>query len=359
MTDTIQEVTHVAPSLIAEDLRQMGANAVVECPDILTHGPSTDDPKKHRKIRLKYWRKIYELVLPPDKHDHIDDALASFEGGYLSSEQLGSAAKHEAGDARVVVWTSPAWEDRLMLWMVFRGLLDQGVPASQIATAEMRAQVGEEEDDAFLSLRECGFDDLVAAFDDVFYPKEVYVEAGADLWSNFASASPRQWAIAIPHTTKFFPQMPHFAEQYGALFPNADYDNGRITLSEFDSALLASLDEARLQSALDVTGGELLEDFGFFDDLVFPARLREWALCDPDDPYVVEEAAPEADDVFEMFRFRITERGQELLADGAEPKRRLPMLQIGDSRLYAGKEPWVRVVEDDVWFFERYGSRVE
>lgn len=356
MSDTIQSVAHVAPSLIADDLREMGATRIVECPDILTHGPSTDDPKKHRKIRLKYWRKIYELILPPQKHQHIDEALAGFEDGYLSSEQLGSAARHAADGQRIVVWTSPAWEDRLMMWQILRGLVDQGVGADQIATAEVQTDMGEGEEPTFLSLRECGIDDLVAAFDDLFYPNTVYVDAGADLWSTFASASPRQWAIAIPHTTKFFPQMPHFAEQYGSLFPNADYANQRITLSEFDSALLASLDKTHMRTALDVTGGELLEDFGFFDDLVFPARLREWALCDADDPYVVEEAVHEASDVFEMFRFRLTERGEQLVAEGCEPERRLPMLQIGDGRLYAGKKPWVRVVEGDVWFFERYDA---
>jgi hypothetical protein len=356
MADTIQTVAHVAPSLIADDLREMGAKRVVESPDILTHGPSTDDPKKHRKIRLKYWRKIYELVLPPDKHEHIDDALAAFEDGYLSSEQLGSAAKHEAHGQRIVVWTSPAWEDRLFLWMVFRGLMDQGVAPDQIATAQVENDIADGEKTNFLSLRECGLDDLVSGFDDLFYPNTVYVDAGADLWNTFASGSPRQWAIAIPHTTKFFPQMPQFAEAYGSLFPNADYATGRITLSEFDSALLASLEEAHLKTAMDVTGGDLLVDFGFFDDLVFPARLREWALCDEDDPYVVEEAVPEAENVFEMFRFRITERGQQLLAEGCEPERRLPMLQIGDSRLYAGKNPWVRVVDGEVWYFERYDA---
>lgn len=354
MIDPIHAVTHIAPASLAEPLREMGATSVVSWRDDLSHGPVCADPKRHRKIRLKYWRDLYQRVLPASHHVHLDALIAPLSQGYLSSQQIGSAAAQAAGDGRIVVWTSPSWRDRLALWHVFDGLRGQGVPAKQLATAQLAtADDGEPQ----ASLLDCSLDALVDAYDDLFYPVSLYVSTGADLWRNFASASPRQWAIAIPHTTKFFPGMPHFAALYGSFFPLADDTSDRLRLSDFDRALLTPLSHDSPRSTATLRQDPHVEDFSFLDPLVLASRLRAWSLIDDDNPYVIAQPHEHADDLLEMFSFRLTDRGQDLLAHGCPPSRRLPMLQLGDSRLYAGKQPWVRVVDGDVWYFERFGRQ--
>ena len=356
MSEQFDSVVHVAPSAISEALAELGASRVIEFPDLLTHGPVSSEPKRHRKIRLKYWRKLYERVLPGGG-EQIEAAIGLLEDGYMSTEQLGSAACHSAGDDHIVIWTTPTYEDRLFLWFVFDALVEQGVSASQMATAEPRIEVlvGDDEQTRYGALRSLELDEIAAGFDELFYPELVYVDAGANLWETFSSASPRQFAISIPHTTKFFPEFPVFAEDYGSLFPaDRGRAGGRLDLSDLDADLLGRLDQQEWRTGRDVVDDTLIERYAFLDDLVFLGRLRDWEGADKDAPYVEARRVEEATDIFAQFEYRLTERGFSLLDEGFEPGRKLPIFFAADSRLYAGKKPWVRVVEGDYWWFERF-----
>ncbi|QDG50028.1 DUF1835 domain-containing protein [Persicimonas caeni] len=356
MADQFENVTHVAPSTVGDMLAELGATSVVEFPDLLTHGPVAPKPKKHRKARLKYWRNLFDAVLADDSSGQIAGAMALLEDGYLTTEQIGSAAAHASSGGRIVVWTTPTFEDRLFLWFVFDALMQEGVPFERIATAEPRVElppVGDEEP-RFASLRSLEVDELASGFDELFYPELVYVEAGANLWETFCSVSPRQFAISIPHTAKFFPQFPVFAEDYGRLFPMVEGERAkRVQLSEFDRDLLERLDETG-RSGIELIDDVFAEKYAFLDDLVYLARLRAWSETDTDAPYVVAEANKDAEDVFEQFVYRISERGRELLEEGFEAGRKLPIFFVGDARLYAGKKPWVRVISGEHWWFERF-----
>jgi hypothetical protein len=357
MADQFDNVAHVAPATITDLLRELGAESVVEFPDLLTHGPVATDPKRHRKARLKYWRKLYESLLVGESKGQIVGAMDRLENGYLSAEQIGSAALHAAGDGRIVIWTTPTFEDRLFLWFVFHALIAEGVPVGRIATAEPRVQLeaAEDEDVRYASLRGLEVDELAGGFEELFYPVLVYAEAGANLWETFSSVSPRQFAIAIPHTTKFFPEFAVFAEDYGRLFPIAEGERAKkVRLSEFDTDLLAQLDEEESRTGLEIIDDLFALKYAFLDDLVYLARLRAWSSADEDNPYVVCKPNEDSNDVFEQFSYRLTERGRELLDEGFEPGRKLPVFFVGDSRLYAGKKPWVRVVDGEYWWFERF-----
>src|SRR5699024_9320822 len=76
--------------------------------------------------------------------EQIDAAMRPFEGGYLSAEQLGSAAGRAAAGGRIVIWTTPTLEDRLFLWFACRALLMEGVSVEQIAIAEPRVLLPDE-----------------------------------------------------------------------------------------------------------------------------------------------------------------------------------------------------------------------
>jgi hypothetical protein len=355
MVDQFDSVTHIAPAAIAGDLVGLGAEKVVEYPDLLTHGPVARKPKRHRKARLDYWRALFETIVADDGA-MIDEAMESLERGYLSTEQLGSAAAHLAGEGRIVIWSTPAFEDRLFLWFAFEALVEEGVGADQIATAEPRVELVVEEgaDVGFASLRTLQIDELAVGFDDLFYPEPIYVEAGANLWETFSSKSPRQFALSIPHTTKFFPQIAVFAEEYGRLFPVVSGQGAeRIGLSELDAALLGRLDTDQWRKGSDILDDEILERYGFLDDIVLLGRIGAWSQCEPEKTYVEANPVPEAE-VFDQHEYRLTTRGEELVEEGFEAGRRLPIFYVGDSRLYAGKKPWVRVVEGEHWWFERY-----
>lgn len=350
MTDTIQNVVHFVPAPAGELLEDLGAEEIVEFKDVLSHGPSREEPKDHGSSRLDYWRGLYERVIGAD--GEIDGAIADLDDSYLTAEQLGSVAKHFCDDRRIVVWSTPAFEDRLFLWMVFDAALKAGVPTERLATAEPQVPVPPDEED-FYAIRDLAVDELVEGFDELLYPEGVYVEAGAQLWQTFASASPRQFAISVPHTDKFFPNIATIAENYGWMFPTVEGEGGStMELSRFDEQLLESV-SAGWTEPIEVLGAEFVEPFHFVDDLAIAARLVDWA----ETPYLESREAEESKGgLFERHAYRLTEEGEELIEEGFTGENDAPILLLGDCRIYAGQNPWVKVVEDEYWWFERFSS---
>jgi hypothetical protein len=367
-TDAASEnIVDLAPIAVAEMLREMGAKSVVSFPDTLTHGPVSAEPKRHRKERLKYWRGFYETLYGGDaagSSGQVVAAMERLEGGYLSTEQVGSAAARAADGGTVVIWTTPTLEDRLFLWFACHALRAEGMPAEQIAIAEPQILLAADnpEEARYANLSNVEPEDLEAAFGEIFHPELIYVEAAANLWETFASVSPRQFAVSIGHTMKFFPQFVVFAEDYGHLFPVAPAARARgksanlLSLSEFDRDLLARLSPDDFRGASEILDEDFSEKYRFLGDQVALARLRRWSLHEENRaPYVLAEPAGDAvDNVSEQFGYRLTRRGIELLADGFEPGRKLPLFTIGNARIYAGKKPWVRFVEGESWGFERF-----
>ena len=353
MTDTIQNVAHFAPAGIREKLEDLGAEVVIEYRDVLSHGPSRYEPKKHRESRLSYWRSLYRQVLGDAESGDIDEAVAELENSYLSSEQLGSKMVQHADERRIVFWTTPTFEDRLFLWMGFHAFRETDVAVNRIATAEAQAPVPPEDDD-FFALRDLEIEELVEGFDEIVYPEEIYVQAGAQLWQVFSSESPRKFAISIPHTEKFFPNIGIIAENYGSMFPVArGKDASGYELSEFDSELLGTLSPERWQTAFDVLGAEFVERFHFVDDLAIAARLASWADYAEEAPYVESRPVDDPPSIFEGREYRLAERGSELLEKGFSEDDSAPIIELGDCRIYAGAEPWVKVIDGEHWYFER------
>jgi hypothetical protein len=352
--DTFQNVAHLAPSSIADRLEELGAEHLIPFPDVLSHGPARLDPKAHRADRLAYWRSLYEDAADNPDGEVVSDALKSLEDGYLSPEQVGSVVKHHAKDRRIVIWTSPTFQDRLLLWMTFHAAREADVPAERLATAEPQISVPDIED-RYFPLRDLEIDELVEGFDALIYPEPIYTQAGADLWETFASASPRQFAISVAHTEKFFPEIATLAEHYGWMFPSVDNEGGSsIQLSDFDARLLGQLKEGGWKTPFEILGGEWIEDFDFVGDLAIAARLHRWAGLESEEPCLEVRDTTDDAPLFERREYRLTGRGEALMSQGFEVGTDVPVLQIGDTRVYAGPTPWVRVVEDEHWWFERF-----
>jgi hypothetical protein len=352
--DTFQNVAHLAPSSIVERLDELGAEHLIPFPDVLSHGPARLDAKRHREDRLDYWRDLYADAADHPGEDVVSDAIHSLEDGYLSPEQIGSVVKHHARDRRVVIWTSPTLQDRLLLWMTFHAIRKSDIPVERVATAEPQISIPDE-DDRYFPLRDLEINELVEGFDALIYPEQIYVQAGADLWETFASASPRQFAISVAHTEKFFPEIATLAEDVGRMFPTVDGEGAQtIQLSEFDANLLRQLEENVWKTPFEVLGGDWIEGFDFVGDLAIGARLHRWATAEADRSFVdVREADADAP-LFERREYRLAEGGVEICADGFDAGAGVPVLEIGDTRVYAGPTPWVRVVEDKHWWFERF-----
>jgi len=360
MAESLNDAVHFAPTAAAQILRELDVEHLVEFPDNLAHGPARVDPTRHREARLEYWRQMYDDL----DASSPDEALEGMREGYLSTEQIGSVGSHYAGDRRLVVWTTPTFSDRLFAWMVFDAFRRADIPAEQIATAEPRvpiepsatepaATTEDVQAEEYFSLQELELEELLEGWEELFFPVDIYVQAGANLWETYAAASPRQFAISVGHTEKFFPDIAQLAEDYGQMFPSFDVAKSeRLELSAFDQCLLEALGGDETRSAFDVLGASCLESMLFIDDLVVAWRLKRWA--DETDAVALEEHDEEAG-LFQRHIYTLTDAGRTWLESGA-PVGEIPLMEIGDCRVYGGPTPWARRVDEveDAWFFERF-----
>lgn len=357
MEDTFENVAHVVPTGIVDTIEELGGEHVLEFPDSVAHGPVDDDPKRHRDLRLDYWRGLYDRLLGETDGEMARRRLESLEDGYVSTEQLGSVIAHHARERRVVLWSTPTLEDRLLLWFAFEAANSADVEVRRIGTAEPQVPVTPDEEEYF-GLRDLELDELAEGFDELVYPKEIYAEAGANLWQTFASSSPRKFAISIPHTEKFFPNIARLGERYGWLFPVADgEDADRLFPSKLDDTLLASVPSDEWATPLDILGGELVEDFPFIEDLVMAARLVDWARHADEHPYLESRVEDDAAGPFGRLAFRRTERADRICEEGFGEADGAPILEIGDCRVYASSQPWAKIVEGEYWWFERFDPK--
>lgn len=352
MEDTIPQVAHVVPTGVADRLEELGAETVLEFADNLAHGPAHSEPKRHRELRLEYWRTLYERLL--DDGDAASDAVDSLRDTYLSTEQLGSVIAHHAAERRVVLWSTPTLEDRLLLWFAFEAADRADVSIDRIATAEPQVAVTPEEEDYF-ALRDLEVEELAEGFDNLVYPEEIYAQTGAQLWQTFSSSSPRKFAISVPHTEKFFPNITNLAERYGWMFPVAESEDAdRVSPSRLDCALLEAVPDDAWAPPMEILGGELVEDFHFIDDLAVAARLVDWADAAEDAPYLERRVEDPDGGPFGHLAFRRTDRADRICEEGLGDQDEPPILLLGDCRVYAGEPPWTKVVDGDYWWFDRF-----
>ncbi|MFB6264767.1 MAG: hypothetical protein ABEL76_14250 [Bradymonadaceae bacterium] len=352
MTDTIEDVAHVVPAVAADGVRELGGREIVEFPDVLSHGPASTDPETHGELRSNYWRGLYERTFGADGAVDPDEALGDLEEGYLTAQQLASVIERYADDRRVLFWTTPTFRDRLFLWLAFHAVERVDVGADRVATAEPRIALGDG-DEGWVPLRDLGASELQAGFDDLFYPEAIYVQTGAQLWETYASGSPREFALSVGHTRKFFPRIEEFAEDYGRLFPVAQSpEGGPISPSALDERLLESLETDEWVRPEEVVDRRFLEEYSFLDEIAVVARLVEWSNAG-EGAYV--EGRPRSDGETSLWNwaFRLGDRGGDLLESGLETGDDVPVWWQGDVRIYAGDSPWVKVIDDEHWWFER------
>jgi hypothetical protein len=359
MTDPIDDVTHLAPATIAEHLESLGAESIIGFDDILTQGPCYLDSDKHREQRLQHWETILTGIF--DDEEDIEGYLSVFREGTLTVEQLVSKIQSASNDRRFVVWTTPTWEDRLFCWLAFYALDDAGIEPKRIATAEPRLARATDRQ-GYVPLKFLEPVELQAGFDDIFYPESIYIEAGARLWKTFVTTSPRQFAITIGHTLKFFPELESFADQYGAVFPNQLSETAeRFELSQFDRALFKNFDVSDWRTCNEALTGDFITDYEHLTEMFIVSRIVQWGdeKSLPEPAFRVRTRDSDSRDPYQRLEFRLTEIGNTFLNQGLESGNQAPMLWIGGSRSYTSTKPWVRVVEDDNWWFERFDPEVD
>src|SRR5690554_427665 len=184
---TSERVVDLAPSVAAGVLESLGAESVISFPDLLTHGPVSSDSKRHRKERLKYLRDLYSSLYPggaeADK-SRVDALMRPLEKGYLTTEQLGSAAGRAAKGGRFVIWTTPTFEDRLFLWFACSALLEEGIAPDRIGIAEPQILLPSPipARARYANLSQLSEEDLEAELDEICYPGPIYLETAANLW---------------------------------------------------------------------------------------------------------------------------------------------------------------------------------
>lgn len=139
------------------------------------------------------------------------------------------------------------------------------------------------------------------------------------------------------------------------MFPTVEGEDAeQMWPSAFDRELLGLLSRETWETPFDLLVGEFVEQFHFVDDLAMVARLEAWAEEADEPPYVERRPVEDPAGLFERSEYRLTERGEALIEEGFGEEDSAPVLEMGNCRIYAGPTPWVRVVEGEHWWFERF-----
>ncbi|MDB4966692.1 MAG: hypothetical protein JWN44_2381 [Myxococcales bacterium] len=309
----------------ADTVRRAGAPpaAVHVRKDLLTVGPSDDDPARHRALRAAYWEMARE---PAAALDHPSGVAA-------------------ASTAPVALWATPAWSDQLWLWWTLDALGRAGVDAGRLWLAEPRSL-----EHPLASVGGVSVKAAAAAFDCAAPVTDAQLCEGAALWLKYAASSPLGFDEARRAGSVNYPELPTSAEVHGDWFPRRV--DGRLRLAELDALVLSTLAEEWRTPAelLTADGGSEISERLFmpFGDRFFLRRLREWA----ERGMARSEPRP-GSTPFESIAYRIEPAGRQLVDDGLDSVADAPPLYVGGCLVNDPRSPWVRVSDGDGWRLER------
>ncbi len=318
----MEEAIHfVSGSAARGNLMGAGARKGIYSDDRLTSGPCDVDPDRHAELR-----RAWDTEAAPgiNWRDPLDLAT------------LGAAI---ARDEPIVLWGTRAFSDLVSLWWVLDGFGRIGAARSRFFLARPHSE------HPFVTL---GHLTSAAARIALAAARPVTDDewrAGAELWLQYASASPLAFDQARRRGSSAFPELTTSAELHAAWFPRIK--DGRLRLSELDEVLLGGArDSSRTASAIF---GTLTEDrvdqlVGPFDAYFPVERLRAWATHG-----VLEREALPDDNPFAQDRFRATDRARALLDHGLEHVSDAPPMYVGGCRVNDPTSPWVRIEDDSGW----------
>jgi hypothetical protein len=298
---------HIATSPdIAKGVARVVRSPVPSVPENLMLGPSALDAAAHIEARCAFWAF--------DARER-----ARFRRAY---DALRSAVEE---GAQVTVWTSPLWQDRLMLWALGAWRARRG--GAPVSVVMLSAASSHAADIGAGSLRITAADVRAG----------VLAEAHADVllrrWEQITASTPVLAGLTVDA------EMVEMGRFQAEFLPRRH--GAGLALSRVDGLLFACLGEAE-KTPVEVlvtrssAGDELRRVSEYIGDVFIARRLSEWSHRGALDatPHRPERLMNEA-------RYRISTTGWSLVGDGLDNVTQAPPLSIWGTRAYDPAALWV------------------
>jgi hypothetical protein len=326
-------------------LKQTGVAPLVCVGDTLTVGPSDAAPKRHARLRERFWRTEYARV----DHDWSIEDNTGLDLTLLGTNELVTRILDDAR-GRITLWASGAWGDLLFLGWAIAGFRRERIALDSVLLASVLTQTAPLGWANPVQLKPIG-----AAARPLRSEQE---RALRSLWDAFTFPDPSRIEQLRREPPGSLPTLPRGLALYAAFLPRKQ--RGRsLRLSAIDEALLASLSVHEFRRLPDMLRtppsrarwptSALFAMLSHFGEVFIDARLAVWA--ERRDPAVEAHVFREDTNVRYRTSWRLTRRGLDLLALGASSPGELPRFAIGGYRSHA--EPWVCVMAGHTWRLEQ------
>lgn len=321
-------------------LKSAGAKRLVAVPDDLAVGPSSRSVRLHPKIRERFWRAEAAAM----QHPHADEL------GDVGELVGADAVIREVGaDDPIYLWCSGFWSDLLFLgW-----LLDASKGGGPAWDAPMLAG----------DLRQSM--PLGWWNPDQLYPlaraaRPLPANTRAELievWRAYTEPSPTRLEYLRQKPPESLPTLVEGLAAYASRLPRRLSRARRLRLPAVDEVLFRLIPSRRGVRFPDLFKGSspsrarwprsgLFAMISYFGDLFIHSRIASWTVgADRAIDVIPDRRAP--DDPYPM-RWRLTDRGRALLADGLDGPEDCPEQIIGGYRTGRG-EDWCCAITASGW----------
>lgn len=321
----------------------MGAVLIL---DILTRGPCDADLSQQVAKRMRFHDTVLTRHSSRLARRRLRSSTCSVR--YVNTcQELHIALRVFDAKAPVVIWTTPNWEEQLLLCWLCDSLREQqhlrnrlwyvesAVSSDKNEFVKIASQSGKELANAFTRARRLG--------------AELRRRAGT-LWRAYAGPSPVRFDRLRRRVSYVLPWFMSASDVIGAFFPR--WQRGRLWLSEFDATLLKVLANSDWVRPYDVVRGS--HKWHSFNPSPFDIlrRLRDWEEHCCDAPAITCKYIEGANELTSVA-FQITKAGRRLIVRGIESLDVVPALTLGGWTVSCQKQAWVRSGSHNRWQIER------
>jgi hypothetical protein len=294
-------------------------------PDGWLVGPCASDPEVHMRLRADLWG-----LQGPKR------------AGFVTSFRrvLDALAANEP----VVVWTSPAWNDRVALWALCSFRLQRWPTQPDLQLVVVGEHKASDRPPSFGT----GYVSVKPAMArrawETARPLSLSeVREKALFWKKLAAPVPILSGKAL-RETRARQELFELGAYQAGFFPRLSAHG--LSLSTLDALLFACIDEAgSLPGEVFMREGdkgeELRQWFDLTGDVALLERLVQWAKHEPAAMIADLRGQPH----MWRARYKLSDTGQSILRDGLASIAQAPPLPIWGVTAYDPKDPWVVVEE--------------
>lgn len=311
-------------------LKSAGGRRVVPLPDNLALGPCSRSLKLHPKLRQRFWQLAYATVRSdPDFNEVTDDSVA-----LAGADGVAEAQARSGGP--IFVWGTGTWNDLLMLGWLFGGAARSGGEWDRALLAgdlKITTPLGWFNPEQLSPYGRCA--QQVAA------PLRL---ALLELWRAYTAPTPEHLERLRRAPLDPLPTLLEGLGIYASQLPQRVPRSRRLRLPLVDEVLLRIVPTRRFVRFPDLFKGTpsfrarwprsgLMSMLSYFGDLFPQARLAAWSIGR--DPAIEQIALPAGTDPGGRpynTSWRLTERGQKLVARGLDDVEDCPEQIIGGYR---------------------------